>query len=202
MLVAGDRLERLIRWQAFVLTAEGRAEFMQLLAEHGVDGACALKGLPRGRVLAFLAEHAGLSEAVKRVLEVQTHALVGEALDVADEQREVFREDGSAYDPDVARDKLRVETRLKIAEKLNRGAYGRTVDHRHTHTVDLGDRLRRAMAREREGRVVAEQTAPALLHPVVTAVEFGEQMEEMQVALERQAERAAAREDGPPLEAL
>ena len=62
--------------------------------------------------------------------------------------------------------------------------------------------MRRAMAREREGRVVAEQTAPALLHPVVTAVEFGEQMEEMQVALERQAERAAAREDGPPLEAL
>ena len=119
----------MIRWQEFVLTDGGREEWLQRVAERGVDGACAEMGLPRGRVLAFVAGHAGLSEAMARALEMGSHVLVGEALDIADE-------DGFL----IQRDRLRVETRLKVAGLYNRRDYGARVDVKQdvSVTVDSG----------------------------------------------------------------
>lgn len=152
--VRNDRINRLIEWQRFVLTEEGREEFLQRLVGSGdLDEVCREMDLPRGRVLAFVASHVELSEAARGILEMQAHVMATEALEIADEQKAAVKEDGSEYDPDVPRDRLRVDTRLKLIEKWNRKAYGKVVEHKHDVTVDLGERLRRAMERA-AGRVL------------------------------------------------
>lgn len=73
----------------------------------------------------FLVEHALLYDAA---LKVRADDLAHEALEVADEQCEVEKENGQKYDPEVPRDKLRVETRLKLAAHWDRSRYGTAKD--------------------------------------------------------------------------
>lgn len=78
-------------------------------------------GLPQGQfVLWFTTEHADLYDAA---LKVRAGELVLDALEISDEQHEVTR-GGKTYDPEVPRDKLRVETRLKLASHWDRARYG------------------------------------------------------------------------------
>lgn len=78
--------------------------------------------LPRGRFVEwFTTQHSELYEAA---LKVRADEIAHEALAISDEQAEVEKKDGTTYDPDVARDKLRIETRLKLAEKWDRARYG------------------------------------------------------------------------------
>jgi hypothetical protein len=78
--------------------------------------------VPRGAfALWFTTEHAALYEAA---LKVRADELAHEALDISDEQAEVVKKDGTTFDPDVARDKLRVDTRLKLAGVWDRARYG------------------------------------------------------------------------------
>ena len=157
--VTNDRLASLIRWQEFVLTGQGREEWLQRVAERGVDGACAEMGLPRGRVLAFVAGHAALSEAMARALEMGSHVLVGEALDIADE-------DGFL----IQRDRLRVETRLKVAGLYNRRDYGARVDVKQEVSVtvdagllaEAGDLLKLMVRTAPQERVVDGEILPAV----------------------------------------
>ena len=79
-------------------------------------------GLPQGMfVLWFTTQH---SELYDQALRVRAGELVLDALEVADEQKEAVDRSGNKYDPDVGRDKLRVETRLKIASSWDRARYG------------------------------------------------------------------------------
>jgi hypothetical protein len=79
-------------------------------------------GLPRGRFIEwFTTTHAELYDTA---LKVKADEIAHEALQIADEQKEVIKKDGSAFDPDVGRDKLRVDTRLKLASKFDRSRYG------------------------------------------------------------------------------
>lgn len=79
-------------------------------------------GLPRGRFVEwFTTKHAGLYDAA---LKVRAAELADEALEIADEQKEAVGKNGESYDPEVPRDKLRVETRLKLVAKLDRDRYG------------------------------------------------------------------------------
>lgn len=83
-------------------------------------------GLPRGRFVEwFTTEHEALYDAALRA---RADELAHEALGVADEQKEAVRRDGSTFDPDVARDKLRVETRLRLAAHWDRTRYGAAKD--------------------------------------------------------------------------
>lgn len=78
--------------------------------------------LPKGAFTRwFMEKHGDLFDAAARV---RADELVNEALAVADEQAEVVKKDGTTFDPDVGRDKLRVDTRLKLAEKMDRVRYG------------------------------------------------------------------------------
>jgi hypothetical protein len=78
--------------------------------------------LPKGRFAEwFTVKHADLYDAA---LKVRADELAHETLEIADEQAEVVKKDGGTYDPDVARDKLRVETRLKLAAQWDRSRYG------------------------------------------------------------------------------
>jgi len=49
---------------------------------------------------------------------------VAETVAISDEQNEVVKENGQTFDPDVARDKLRVGTRLKVAGVYDRKRFG------------------------------------------------------------------------------
>lgn len=79
-------------------------------------------GLPKGPFIQwFTTEHAALYDSA---LKVKADELAHEALAISDEQAAVEKKDGGTYDPDVARDKLRVDTRLRLAEKFDRTRYG------------------------------------------------------------------------------
>lgn len=79
-------------------------------------------GLPKGRFVEwFTTQHAELYDTA---LKVRADNLAHEALSISDEQNEVVKENGQTFDPDVPRDKLRIDTRLKIASKWDRSRYG------------------------------------------------------------------------------
>lgn len=74
-------------------------------------------------------------------LRIATEGHAHDCIAIADEQKEAVGPGGKVYDPDVARDKLRIETRLKLAGKWDRARYGETVKHEHSATlvaVDAG----------------------------------------------------------------
>ena len=94
--------------------------------------------VPVGRFTEWFSnEHAELYDAA---LKVRADQLAHEALEISDEQQAVEKKDGSEFDPDVPRDKLRVDTRLKLASKWDRARYGETVkiDRMITVSADAG----------------------------------------------------------------
>ena len=65
-------------------------------------------------------------------LRIASEGHAHDCITIADEQNEVVKPGGGSYDPDVGRDKLRIETRLKLAGKWDRARYGETVKHEHS----------------------------------------------------------------------
>lgn len=63
-----------------------------------------------------------------RAREDQADTLADQIVAIADEQAEVIKEDGSAFDPDVQRDRLRVEARKWVAAKLKPKKYGEKLE--------------------------------------------------------------------------
>jgi hypothetical protein len=89
--------------------------------------------LPKGRFVEwYTVEHAPLYDAA---LKVRADELAHEALAISDEQCEVTTEAGKTYDPEVPRDKLRIDTRLKLASKWDRRRYGEHDDTVRTTPV-------------------------------------------------------------------
>ena len=84
---------------------------------------CKAWDVPYGKVLTWLMADAGRYEVYQRALEVQAHLLVSEAVDIAD-----------STENDVARDKLRVETRFRVAKHHASKVYGDKVDVNHNVT--------------------------------------------------------------------
>jgi hypothetical protein len=56
---------------------------------------------------------------------------------LAQESVKIADDGGSPEAGEVQRDKLRIDTRLKLASKLNRARYGDAVEHKHTGSVSL-----------------------------------------------------------------
>jgi hypothetical protein len=78
--------------------------------------------VPAGRFIEwFTTTHVALYDAA---LKVRADQLAHEALAIADEQHAVEKKDGTTYDPEVPRDKLRTDTRLKLASRWDRSRYG------------------------------------------------------------------------------
>lgn len=69
----------------------------------------------------YTTEHLTLFDTALRV---KADQLANEALEIADEQKEATDKKGNTYDPEVPRDKLRVDTRLKLAAQFDRARYG------------------------------------------------------------------------------
>lgn len=91
--------------------------------------------LPKGQFVRwFSTEHSELYDAA---LKVRADDLAHEALAISDEQAEVVKESGDTYDPDVPRDKLRIDTRLKLASRWDRKRYGEENESRQVAPVTI-----------------------------------------------------------------
>ncbi len=118
--------------------------------------------IPYKRFLAWVAANGDLTEQCKRVRELAGIELRFEGLEIVDGIE-------GAEDPSiVAAAKVRAEYRERLSRDLNKPLFGKFTQHQHTHTVDLGERLRRA--RERVVDQAGEQATlagvtPSLVNP-------------------------------------
>lgn len=90
---------------------------------EGLPAICREWDVPYGRVMTWLMADAERYAVYQRALEVQAHALVAETVGIAD--------DTALEGRDVARDKLRVETRFRVAKHHAAKVYGEKVDVNH-----------------------------------------------------------------------
>ena len=128
-------------WERFDLAALCDA----IIRERGVVKACKALGLDRGIVWLYLAKHPEAQAAVWQARQETAHALWDECVQIADD---------SSLDP---RDRhIRIDTRMRVAGKLNQRAYG-DQPRSLTQTYVAGDvqlvadeNTRRAMIEARE----------------------------------------------------
>lgn len=69
-------------------------------------------------------------------LKARAQMLAFEALAISDEQGCVEK-DGKVFDPDVPRDKLRIDTRLKLASKFDRVRFGENTKVEHGGVIGM-----------------------------------------------------------------
>lgn len=93
--------------------------------------------VPYGKLAEWMVEDRERSEKYNAALKIWADSLAQECVRIADEQAEVVKRDGSSFDPDVPRDKLRIDTRLKLAGKWNRERYGDQTDLKVSGHVSL-----------------------------------------------------------------
>lgn len=119
------RRDRIARYVALI---EKPDEFLDLIVQRMTSGDMGYEGLPAicraldvpyGKVMGWLMADAERYGLYDRALAVQAKALVSEAVEIAD-----------AGD-DVARDKLRVDTRFRLAKYHDSKVYGDKVDVNH-----------------------------------------------------------------------
>lgn len=90
-------------------------------------------GLPKGAFTEWYTTE--FSQMYDAALKVRADELAHEAIAISDEQCAVEKEGGGTYDPEVPRDKLRVDTRMKLAAKWDRKRYGEEQDAVRTAPV-------------------------------------------------------------------
>lgn len=144
-------------------------EFFHRVADgETVQEFCTSKSLAYSLVARHIAQTPLLKAQYDTALQLWGDALAQESVAIADEQKEATKRDGSTFDPDVARDKLRVDTRLRLAGKLDRERYGERDRPAVAVNISLGDVAREIRELESRlgialgGPVIAEQLpAPA-----------------------------------------
>jgi hypothetical protein len=112
--------------------------------------------IPYGRLAEWLIEDRERSEQYNQALQIWSDSLAQESVKIADE--------GGSEAGEVQRDKLRIDTRLKLAGKLNRPRYGDAVEHKHTGSVSLIAVLS-SLPRGRVVDVTPEAVPSSLLAP-------------------------------------
>lgn len=73
-----------------------------------------------------------------RARDDQADTLADEIVSISDEQAEVIDENGKVFDPDVQRDRLRVDARKWVAAKLRPKKYGEKTEVEHTGDLKIG----------------------------------------------------------------
>lgn len=106
-------------WLALFLGRIAGGEFPKAILESGGRDLM-LAGPAMGVFLSDETLRARYDEARR----IATETMAYDCIAIADEQKEVVRPDGTTFDPEVGRDKLRVETRLKLIAKWNAPGYG------------------------------------------------------------------------------
>ena len=89
----------------------------------------------------------GFSDQYARARDAGLDVMADELLQISDEQAAVTRLNGETFDPDVQRDRLRVDTRKWYLSKLAPKRYGDKIAVEHSGSVSIEDRLRAGRAR-------------------------------------------------------
>ena len=89
-------------------------------------------------VYRWLSLHDEFRDKYARARDDQADTLADEIIAIADEQHEVVSETGKVFDPEVNRDKLRVDARKWIASKLKPKKYGDKTEVEHTGDLKIG----------------------------------------------------------------
>lgn len=117
---------------------------------EGLPAICRAWDVPYGKVMLWLMANEGRYARYNRALEVQAKALVAETVSLADGQpvavvgpdgKPLYDEDGEliTVERDVARDKLRVDTRFRLAKYHDSAVYGdKATVSAGTAAVDAG----------------------------------------------------------------
>lgn len=162
--VMNDRVARCSQWMRETLASP--TEFLQRLDDAGdLNEVCRELDIPRSRVVAFLAEHAGLNAMANRALERHADRLVAEGVEIAagepvavvdHEGRPVRDENGEPVlvEQSVQRDNLRVKANFQAAAFYKRSRYGEKLDVT-VAVVDIRGALAEARARITERPVIA-----------------------------------------------
>ena len=138
-----DGLGPMQRWERDCGDAATVSIIVQRVAEgERLKQICRSRGWPYAVVAQWITETEDVAKRYDMALRIAADEMAMSTVEIADEQEEVVKKDGTTYDPDVGRDKLRVDTRLKLAGKLYQDRYGEKVQH--SHTLDpFSDMLRR-----------------------------------------------------------
>ena len=143
-----DGIGPMARWREVVELPETLQEIVQRVAEgERLKQVCRSKGWPYSVVAQWMANNEAATKAYEQALRLAADDLALETIEIADEQAAVEKENGDVYDPDVGRDKLRVDTRLKVASRLYRDRYGEQVQH-NVMVDSFGDMLKRVSERK------------------------------------------------------
>lgn len=128
--------------ERFRAVVEDNPATMDVIVQRLTDGE-PLKAIarswdvPYGKLAEWITEDRERVERYSAALRIWADSLAQECVAISDEQGEVVNENGKVFDPDVARDKLRIDTRLKLAGKLDRARYGDQTELKHTGSVSL-----------------------------------------------------------------
>jgi hypothetical protein len=126
------------------------------MKERGVLKACKALGWDRGQVWLYLAKHPEAQAAVWQARQESAHSLFDECCEIADNAK---REDWA-----IAR--LRIETRMRIAGKLNQRTYG-DQPRSLTQTYVQGDVQIVATEEQRRSMIDARQRFLMQRNPVI-----------------------------------
>lgn len=135
--------DRVARYVSLIEAPDTLDVLCQRVADEGslVD-ICRSLDVPHGRVLTWLMADAARYAVYQRALEVYAHSLVAETVKLADGEpravldgagKPMMGEDGKplVIENDVPRDKLRVETRFRVAKHHAPSVYGEKIEHQH-----------------------------------------------------------------------
>jgi len=102
----------------------------RLAAGESLNAICKDEGFPAESTVRdwALDDVQGFAAKYTRAREAQADFYAQQIVDIADEQGEVLREDGSKFDPDVNRDRLRIDARKWFASKVAPKKYGDKTD--------------------------------------------------------------------------
>lgn len=145
-------------------------ETLEVIGQRLADGetlmeVCRAWDVPYGRVMTWLMADGPRFEIYKRALEVAAHKHVSETVEIAEGvTRPVLDEKGKPVldefqrpilmQPDVVRDKLRVETRFRVAKYHAPSVYGEKMEVKHSGTITFSNALRSIAERRRSPRAV------------------------------------------------
>lgn len=126
--------DRIARYTALIEAEESTLDELsqRISAGASLSEVCAAWDVPYGRIAAWLTDDASRAERYAAALRLRADLVAAECIPIADNARahvqRLEQPDGTVKDvlvfPDNARDRLRVETRLKLAAKWDRGRYG------------------------------------------------------------------------------